>query len=200
MTVSNSGGPYAGPRQPSSWGQPAYGTTPQAPRTYDPVNWPVELVVAVVGTIFVTLSGAVAGLLWDGVAPKLSFPALAASADQTFRPHIGADVWFLLVTVLAGVVTATALCVAVRRPGPGAAVALGVGGLLGALVADRVGFVAERHAAVTGLHSIGFPATGDLVTQVDFRVHALGVIAGWPLAALAVLGIFIGIDALVRRS
>ncbi|MBV9096643.1 MAG: hypothetical protein JO079_01175 [Frankiaceae bacterium] len=200
MTAPYGGPPQASPPYPTSWGQPAYGTTPQNPRTYDPVNWPVELVVAVVGTLFVTISGAVAGLLWDSVAPKLSFQALAANADQTFRPHIGADVWFLLVTVLAGVVTATLLCVAVRRPGPGAAVALGVGGLLGALVADRVGFIAERHAAVAGLRSIGFPPTGGLVTQVDFRVHALGVIVGWPLAALAVLGIFIAIEALVRRS
>lgn len=185
--------------QPAPWAHPAYGSTPAFPYSSDPVRWPHEALVAVVGTLFLALSGAVAGLLWDGVAPKLSFADLAASADQTFRPHIGADAWFLLVTVLAGLVTAVGLCVVVRRPGPGAAVALGVGGLLGALVADRVGFVAERHAAVVGLHSVGFPATGDLVTQVDFRVHALGVIAGWPLAGLAVLGVFIGIDAMLRR-
>jgi hypothetical protein len=192
--------PYGGPSQPTSWGQAAYGTTPVQPRSYDPVNWAHEAVVAVAGTLLLALSGAVVGLLWDAAAPKLSFAALAANADQVFRPQIGADAWFLLVTVLAGLVTATVLCLAVRRPGPGAAVALGAGGLLGALVADRVGFVAERHAAVVGLHSVGFPSTGDLVTQVDFRVHALGVIAGWPLAALAVLGVFVGIDALLRRQ
>lgn len=179
--------------------QPAWAWPPPQSVPADPINWATEGLIALVGTIFLAIAGAVAGLLWDAAAPKLSFRALAASADQTFRPQIGADAWFLLVTVLVGLVTAVAFCLAIRRPGPGAAVGLAVGGLLGALVADRVGFVAERHAAVAGLHAIGYRATGDLVTQVDFRVHALGVIAAWPLVALAVLGIFVGIDALRRR-
>jgi hypothetical protein len=202
---TGSGSTGSGPNEPAPYGvvparQSWAAWPPAPPQPADPVNWTSEAVVAVVGTLFLALSGAVAGLLWDAAAPKLSFQALAASADQTFRPQIGADAWFLLVTVLVGLVTAVALCLFVRRPGPGAAVALGAGGLLGAFVADRVGFLAERQAAVTGLHAIGFPATGDIVTQVDFRVHALGVVAGWPLVALAVLGIFVGIDAALRRA
>lgn len=186
--------PYGG--QPAS--QP-WGWTQLAPRPPDPVNWARELVIAVVGTLFVALSGAIAGLIWDAAAPKLSSSALAASANQTFRPQIGADAWFLLVTLVAGLVVATAFCLVIGRPGPGAAVALAVGGLLAALVADRVGFVAERHAAVLTLHAAGYPTTGDYVTQVDFRVHALSVVAAWPLVALAVLGVFVGIDALRRH-
>jgi hypothetical protein len=178
--------------------QPPWGW-PQAPPPPDPVNWPVEVIVAVVGTVYMALAGAVAGLLWDAAAPKLSFRDVANSASQTFRPQIGADAWFLLITMLVGLVAAVGLCLFIRRPGPGAAVALAGGGLLGALVADRVGFVAEQHAAVAGLHAIGFRVTGDIVRLVDFRVHALGVIAGWPLVALAVLGIFVGIDALRGR-
>ena len=188
---------YAEPVPP--WSPPPGWGWPAPPPPPDPINWASEGIIAVLGTVFLALSGAIAGLLWDAVAPKLSFRALAASADQTFRPQIGADAWFLLVTMLVGLVTATVFCLVVRRPGPGVAVGLAVGGLLGALVADRVGFVAERDAAVAGLHAIGLRAAGDLVTQVDFRVHALGVIAAWPLVALAVLGVFVGIDALRRR-
>jgi len=190
--------PYAGPPQPGSWSGPAYGWPAVPPQPRDPINWAAETVIAVAGTMFVAITGAVAGLLWDGAAPKLSFRALAVSADQTFRPQIGADAWFLLITVLVGLAVSVAFCLVVRRPGPGAAVALGAGGLLATLVADRVGFVAERHAAVEGLHAVGYRATGDLITQVDFRVHALGVIVGWPLVALAVLGVFVGIDAMRR--
>lgn len=202
-------GPYVGdPRSappygvpPQQWGPDApWGWPPPAPaHAADPVDWTAEGFVAVVGTLFLAISGAVAGLLWDAAAPKLSFPALSASADAVFKPQVGADAWFLLVTVLVGLVTSVAFCLVVRRPGPGAAVALAVGGLLGAFVADRVGFIAERHVALSGLHAIGFPSTGDIVTQVDFRVRALGVVAGWPLVALAVLGIFIGINALRGR-
>jgi len=200
--------PYAPPAPPpygtpGQWGQqwsspPGWAWPAPAPAR-DPINWATEGIVAALGTLFLALSGAIAGLLWDAAAPKVSFPALAASADQAFRPQIGADAWFLLVTMLVGLVTAVGFCLVVRRPGPGVAIGLAAGGLLGALVADRVGFVAEHDVAVAGLHAIGFRATGDLVTQVDFRVHALGVIAAWPLVALAVLGVFVGIDALRRR-
>jgi len=169
-------------------------------RVHEPVDWPAEAVVAVLGTVYLAIAGAIAGLLWDAAAPKLSFRDLAASASATFHPQIGADAWFLLVTVLVGLVSSVALCLVVRRPGPGAAIALAVGGLLGAFVADRVGFMAERHQAIVGLRAVGFPATGDLVTQVDFRVRALGVVAGWPLVALVVLGIFVAIDVARRRQ
>jgi len=186
-------------------GAPPYGVSghwawPAQPIRSDPVNWQSEAVIAVVGTLFLAIAGAVAGLWWDAAAPKLSYRALAASADATFHPQLGADAWFLLVTVVVGFVSAVVFCLAVRRPGPGTAIALGAGGLLASFVADRVGFVAERHAAVTGLHAFGFPTTGDVVAQVDFRVRALGVVVGWPLVALAVMGIFIGIDALLRRD
>lgn len=193
-------GPY-GVTPPGSYGvTPPYGTVPPAhPGPVERVDWALELIVAVAGTLFLAVSGAVAGLLWDAAAPKLSFRAIEASSSAAYRPQIGADAWFLLVTVLVGVVTAVALCLVVRRPGPGAAVALGLGGLLGAFIADRVGFVAERHMTTSGLHALGVQATGELVSLLDFRVRALGVVAGWPLAALAVLGIFLGIDALRRR-
>jgi hypothetical protein len=190
--------PYGVPPQPGQavpWAWPP----PVPPHPPDPIDWTTETFVAVVGTVFLALSGAVAGLLWDAAAPKLSFRALSASADASFHPQIGADVWFLIVTALVGLVTAVVLCLVVRRPGPGAAVALAAGGLLGAFVADRVGFVAERHVAVSGLHAIGFPATGDILTQVDFRVRALGVVAGWPLVALAVLGIVLAVNGLRER-
>jgi hypothetical protein len=190
-----------GVNPPEAYGVvPPYGTQPPVPAgPADRVDWALELIVAVAGTLFVAVTGAVAGLLWDAAAPKLSFAAINASSSGAYRPQIGADAWFLLVTVLVGVVTAVALCLLVRRPGPGAAVALGLGGLLGAFVADRVGFVAERHMTTSGLHALGVQATGELVSLLDFRVRALGVVAGWPLTALAVLGIFLGIGALRRR-
>jgi hypothetical protein len=194
--------PYGAPPQPPyppyGSGPPAWGW-PVAPPRRDPVDWRVEGFIAVVGTLFLAISGAIAGLLWDGAAPKLSIQKLAASSDAVFHAQIGADAWFLLVTVLVGLVTAIVLCAVAGRPGPGVAVALAVGGLLGSLVADRVGFVAERHVTVGGLHALGVHAGGDLVSEIDFRVRALGVVVGWPLVALAVLGIFVGIDALRRH-
>jgi len=187
--------PYGAP--PQAWGWPP---APAPAPAHERIDWQVETFVAVVGTVYLAMCGAIAGLLWDGAAPKLSIHQLAASSDATFHAQIGADAWFLLVTVLVGLVSAMVFCLVVRRPGPGAAVALGVGGLIASFVADGVGFVAERHVTVNGLHALGVHAGGDLVSEIDFRVRALGVVTGWPLVALAVLGIYIGIDALRRSS
>jgi hypothetical protein len=166
----------------------------------EPIDWRSETYTAVVGTLFLAFAGAVAGLIWHAVSPKLSVAQLAQSSDATFRAHIGSDAWFLLITVLVAILSATVLCVIVRRPGPGAAVALGAGGLLAAFVADRVGYVAERPTSTSALHALGLHPHGGLLQDlVDFKVRATGVMVGWPLASLAVLGIFLGIGAL-RRS
>lgn len=185
--------PYAAP---PAWDWP--GDAPPTAST-DPVDWRVEAFVAGAGTLFLAIAGVIAGLLWDTAAPKLSVAKLAASSSATFRAQIGADAWFLLVTALVGAAAAVVMCLVVRRPGPGTAVALAAGGLLGSFVADRVGFLAERHATVSALQALGVQAGGDLVSEIDFRVRALGVVVAWPLVGLAVLGLFIGIDALRRH-
>jgi hypothetical protein len=165
----------------------------------EPVDWSAEAVTAVVGTVFLAFAGAVAGLFWHAVSPRVSAARLAASSDATFRAHIGADAWFLLVTVLAAIVSTTILCIVVRRPGPGAAVALGAGGLLAAFVADRVGYVADRPPSSTTLAALGLdPHNALLHDLLEFKVRAAGVVAAWPLTSLAVLGIFLGVAALRR--
>jgi len=148
--------------------------------------------------IYTVLVGGAAGLVWAAVAPKLSVPALAAGSDATFRAQVGADAWFLLIAVIAGAVC-TLLAVALAgEPGPEMAVALAVGGLVAAMVADRIGYLSERGATTVALRAIGAHPDGSLISEIDFRVRALGVLTIWPIASLAVVGVVLAINAARR--
>ena len=159
-----------------------------------------ELTAGVLTAVYVTLSGAVAGLAWAAVAPKLSRSALVNLSGAMFHPQIGADAWFLLVGGLAGVLCAVAAVLLVGEPGPGVVIGLGIGGLAAAIVADRVGYLAELHGsthmAIAAFRSIGFAPD---VGQLDFRVRALGVLTVWPIASLAVIGLVVAFNGW-RRS
>ena len=148
--------------------------------------------------IYTVLLGGAAGLVWAAVAPKLSVPLLAAGSDATFRAQVGADAWFLLVGALAGVVCALMAVALVGEPGPEVAAALAVGGLVAAFVADRVGYLSQQGATGHALRAIGAHADGAIVSEIDFRVRALGVLTVWPIASLAVLGLVIAINAARR--
>lgn len=156
------------------------------------------LPAALLLSLYTVLVGAAAGLVWAAVAPKLSIPALQAGSDATFRAQVGADAWFLLVGALAGVVC-TLMAVALDgEPGPEATVALALGGLLAAFVADRIGYLSERDATAHALRAIGAHPDGSLIAEIDFRIRALGVLTVWPLASLLVVGLVLAINGARR--
>ena len=148
--------------------------------------------------LYTIVVGAVAGLVWAAVAPKLSVPALAAGSDATFRAQVGADAWFLLVAALAGVVCTLMAVAFIGEPGPEATTALAVGGMVAALVADRIGYLSERSATSDALRAIGAHPDGSLISEIDFRLRALGVLTVWPIASLAVVGLVLAINAARR--
>ena len=154
--------------------------------------------IAALTTVYVALLGPVVGLIWAALAPKVSIPAIAAGANAAFHAQVGADVWFLIVGGIAGVLTAVAAIAVVREAGPGLAVGLAFGGSLAAVIADRVGFLTEQHATTTALRALGAAPDGSTISEIDFRVRALGVLTAWPLASLVVLGIVIAVGAARR--
>lgn len=157
-----------------------------------------ELTVAVMTALYVALLGPAVGLVWAAVAPKVSLKALAANSSAAFHPLIGADAWFLLVGGVAGALTTVLAMLVVRREGPGLAVGLATGGAIAAIVADRVGFLAEHSASTEILRALGASSDGSNVAQIDFRIRALGVLTVWPLAALVVLGVVVAVNAARR--
>ena len=158
-----------------------------------------ELGVGLLTALYVTLAGAVAGLVWAAVAPKLSKPEVLSLSGAMFHPQVGADAWFLVVGGLAGIACTVAATLAFGEPGPGMVGGLAVGGLAAAFVADRVGYLAELDGstkmAVAALRSLGI--TPD-VAEIDFRIRSLGVLTVWPIASLAVVGLVMAINAARR--
>lgn len=152
------------------------------------MRWPHDAFVAILTTVLVTLTGAVVGLIWSATAPKLSLRAVVAGSEATFKSQIGADGRFLLLGILAGVICA-GVVVGLGERGPGAVIGLAVGGVLAALVANRVGVVAQHDATFAALRSLGIPHSAHVLDLVGFRVRAQGVLLAWPLAALVVHGL-----------
>jgi hypothetical protein len=160
--------------------------------TVVPERRPGEVAAALLVTVYAALLGPIVGLVWAAVAPKLSVPQLAANSDPVFHALIGADAWFLLVGGVAGLLTTVAVLVLLGEPGPGVTVGLALGGSLGAIIADRVGYLSERGATTHALRAIGARLDGGLISEIDFRIRALGVLAVWPLVSLVIVGFVVG--------
>ena len=151
------------------------------------VRWPHDGLVLLVTTALVAVAGSVVGLIWSATSPKLSIRAVAAGSEATFKSQVAADGRFLLLGALAGVICAV-IVLAFGQHGPGAVVGLAVGGVLAALVANRVGVVAQHDATLSALHSLGISHSAHVLDLVGFRVRAQGVLLAWPIAALLVHG------------
>jgi hypothetical protein len=80
-------------------------------------------------------------------------------------------------------------------------VGLALGGMAAAFVADRVGYLSQRgelSSMLRTLRAVGVHPGGSLVSQIDFRIRALGVLTVWPLVSLALVGVVIAIRAARR--
>lgn len=130
------------------------------------------------------LAGLPVALVWRAVAP---LPRIIKRADGLYRAggegneaSIAADGWFAVLALLAGVLIALAVYLRTR---PGRVVpllALAAGGLIGAVVAWRVG-------VLLGPGPIEDTARGlDVGARFDapLKVSALGVLLAWPMGAV----------------
>jgi hypothetical protein len=148
--------------------------------------WQRELRVFLLTAVYVAFLGPVAGLVWWQLAPKQTkqtMTVLLNGSATPFHVAVDADAWFLLVAAIAGLVTALAVFL-LRWFGPGAVAGLAFGGAAAGVIADRVGYLAERGHTVAAMQAAGVaPAAADLL---DFKVRAIGVIAVWPMVALIV--------------
>jgi len=159
-----------------------------------PVRLPEDLVVLVVVAVAVTLVGSAAGLVWSAVAPKLALAQVAVGVEASFKSELGADMGFAAVLLVTGALCGLVVVLAGGR-GPGAIAGLVVGGLLGALVAARVGYLADHDRTLHVLHHYGATVKEFRDAGIDpfFRLHATGLIAAWPLASLLVAAVVIAV-------
>ena len=155
-----------------------------------------EVIAGLLVAAYAIVLGPVAGLVWAALAPKVSIAALRAGSSVTFQAQIGADAWFLLVGGLAGALVVLVALAFVGEPGPGVTVGVAIGGLAAAFVADRIGYLSERSTTTHAL--LGAHPSGSVISEIDFRLRALGVVTVWPLASLVVIGLVIAIKSARR--
>ncbi|MFH8804723.1 AAA family ATPase [Streptomyces sp. NPDC017936] len=149
-----------------------------------------ELREAAVVTVLVAVAGAVLGLLWVWLAPRVPLVGdvldgnwVVYLKDSEGEQAVGVDGTFTLLALACGAVSALAVFAWRRRGGVPLVVALALGGLLGSLLAWRLGLwlgpsddvLARAKAAGEG---VTFPA--------PLELGAKGALLAWPLAALLV--------------
>lgn len=153
---------------------------PQPPAPAQPWFTSRDLGPAAVIMVGLAAAGALLGLLWQQISPRTQgfvyVPPHGIIAEES-ESLIAADGRFVLLTCAAGIVAAVAAWSRRSARGPAAALALAAGGLLGALLTDRVGH------ATGGGHDGG--ALNEVIT-LSVRVHARGLLLLEPAIALFV--------------
>ncbi|GAB7107768.1 hypothetical protein JCM4814A_60820 [Streptomyces phaeofaciens JCM 4814] len=149
-----------------------------------------ELREAAVITVAVALSGALLGVLWQWLAPKVPLVGDVVNGgwvvylkDTEGEQAVGVDGTFTLLALAFGAVTAAAVFVWRRRGGVPLVVALTVGGLLGSLLAWRLGmWLGPGSDVIAQARSVGKGVT----FSAPLKLGAKGALLAWSLAALLV--------------
>ncbi|MFE9447699.1 AAA family ATPase [Streptomyces sp. NPDC006739] len=149
-----------------------------------------EVREAAVITVGVALGGVLLGLLWCWLAPRVPLVGdevgkswVVYLKDTEGEQAVGADGTFTLLALAFGAVTAAVVFLLRRRGGVPLVVALGVGGLLGSLLAWRLGIWLGPQSDVLA-HA---KAVGKGVTfAAPLKLGAKGTLLAWPFAAVLV--------------
>ncbi|WP_327428019.1 MULTISPECIES: AAA family ATPase [unclassified Streptomyces] len=145
-----------------------------------------EVREAAVMTVAVALAGVLLGVLWSWLAPHVPLIADASAVylkDTEGEQAIGVDGTFTLLALGFGAVSALCLFLVRRRGGVPLVVALAVGGLLGSLLAWRVGvWLGPTQDVVAHAKAVGKGVT----FSAPLKLGAKGALLAWSLAGLVV--------------
>lgn len=141
---------------------------------------------AVVTVVMALLGGALLGVLWWWLAPHVPLVSDGSAVyfkDTEGEQAVGVDGTFTLLALGAGALSALVVFLLRRRGGVPLVVALMVGGLLGAVLAWRLGVWLGPGTDVAARAE----EAGQGVTfSAPLKLAAKGALLAWPLAALLV--------------
>ncbi|GHC21137.1 hypothetical protein GCM10010308_41430 [Streptomyces vinaceusdrappus] len=182
---------------PPPVGAHAVGTPPGAPYgthgdhgEQDGPGMLTEVRQAAVAAVAVALSGVLLGVLWWKLAPSVPLVGevvgdrwLVYLKESEGEQSVGVDGTFTLLALAFGALSAVAVFLLRRRGGVPLVVALGAGGLLGSLLAWRVGiWLGPAQDVVAHAKEVGKGVT----FSAPLKLGAKGALLAWPIAALVV--------------
>ncbi|MER5884462.1 DUF2567 domain-containing protein [Streptomyces sp. NPDC001941] len=178
--------PLTPPHQPSPhdnpWALPHTGT----PGEKDGPGLAAELRQSVLVLVLVALAGALLGLLWLWLAPRVPLVSDARAVflkDTEGEEAIGADGVFALLALGFGAVSAGVVFLLRRAGGVPLVVALALGGLLGSMLGWGLGtWLGPTHDVAAHAVSVGQGVTFD----APLDLNAKGALLAWPVAAMVV--------------
>ncbi|MEU1196992.1 AAA family ATPase [Streptomyces sp. NPDC005813] len=145
-----------------------------------------EVREAAVITVAVALTGLLLGVLWWWLAPHVPLIADDSAVylkDTEGEQAIGVDGTFTLLALAFGAVSALVVFLVRRRGGVPLVVALAVGGLLGSLIAWRIGvWLGPTQNVVAHAKAVGKGVT----FSAPLKLGAKGALLAWTVAALVV--------------
>ncbi len=138
----------------------------------------------------VTLSGLLLGVLWWKLAPSVPLVGevvgdrwLVYLKESEGEQSVGVDGTFTLLALAFGALSAVVVFLLRRRGGVPLVVALGAGGLLGSLLAWRVGiWLGPAQDVIAHAKEVGKGVT----FSAPLKLGAKGALLAWPIAALVV--------------
>jgi hypothetical protein len=133
--------------------------------------------------------GAVTGLIWGAVSPRVLFQVFAAGQAQQVHAedsgYIVADAWFCLITAIGGLITGLAGIALVRRAGWPAALGLVLGAVGAAYMTMWIGGL----IGLSGFnHALATDAVGAYL-HASLQLSAKSALAFWPLLTSAIIAI-----------
>jgi len=149
-----------------------------------------EVREAAVITVAVALGGVLLGLLWHWLAPRV--PLVGDVVDGRWVVYVkdtegeqaaGVDGTFALLALAFGVLSGVVVFLLRRRGGVPVVVALGAGGLLGSLLAWRIGvWLGPTQDVLAHAKDVGRGVT----FSAPMKLGAKGALLAWSLGALLV--------------
>ncbi len=149
-----------------------------------------EVRQAALTAVALVVAGLLLGVLWWKLAPSVPLVGEVVGGDWVVylkdsegEQAVGVDGTFTLLALAFGALAAVAAFLLRRRGGVPLVVALGVGGLLGSLLAWRFGvWLGPTENVIAHAKDVGEGAT----FTAPLKLGAKGALLAWPIAALVV--------------
>ncbi|MET7638899.1 hypothetical protein [Streptomyces sp. NPDC005438] len=183
-------GARTAPDQPAWHGPPPGGDLPYAPPVSSEPEGEVvdprrELVEGALTALGVAVLGVLLGALWCWLAPRV--PLVSDGEAVYLKDPEGEETFaiegtFVMLSLAMGAVVGAAAFLARRRGGIGVVLGLGVGALLGAVIAWQVGvFLGPPEDVAARAREVGSGVTFDGPLKLDAKAAFLA----WPVTSVA---------------